>query len=81
MEDEKDLEVEKETDSGGDGEDSDEALVGHMTDYLFDEKSLDWIEKHYGNSMNFMYSYGLKFYDDNDCAEAQSIARVMREPD
>ena len=62
-----------------DGENSEMDWEGHMTDYLFDEKSLDWIEKHYGNSMQFMYSYGLKFYDDNDCVEAQQIARVMVE--
>lgn len=73
MEDEKELEG----DSEDDGKNSEEDLEGHMTDYLFDEKSLDWIGKHFGNSMKFMYSHGLKFYDNDDCVEAQNIARVM----
>jgi hypothetical protein len=50
-----------------------------MADYHFDERSLDWIEKHYGNSRNFMFSHGLKFYDDDDCAEAQAIVRAIME--
>lgn len=62
------------------GEESDEDMEGHMVDYLFDEPSLCWIEKHYGTSMNFMYSYGLKFYDQDDCEEAQVLVKsLMRE--
>lgn len=67
---------ENKCDDDGEGE-----LQGHMADYLFDEKSLVWIEKSYGNSMNFMHSFGLKFYNDEDCAEAQSIAHAMKEDD
>lgn len=55
------------------GEESDEDMEGHMVDYLFDERSLCWMKKHYGTSMNFMYSYGLKFYDPNDCQVAQRL--------
>ncbi|KAF2277045.1 uncharacterized protein EI97DRAFT_432658 [Westerdykella ornata] len=64
-------------DRGGDDDDDDDDLEGHMADYHFDAKSLDWIEKHYGNSMNFMFSHGLKFYDDDDCAEAKMIVGLM----
>jgi hypothetical protein len=81
IEDEKELEGDSEDDDDDSKEEDDENsevdLEGHMTDYLFDEKSLGWIEKHFGNSMKFMYSHGLKFYDDDDCVEAQNIARVM----
>lgn len=78
---EDDGEKEIERDLEHDCENSEEYLMGHMVDYLFDEESLEWIEKNYGNSMNFMYSYGLKFYDNNDCREAQNIAHVMAKPD
>ncbi|KAF2803710.1 uncharacterized protein BDZ99DRAFT_511861 [Mytilinidion resinicola] len=54
-------------------EKSDEDMEGHVVDYLFDERSLDWIEKHYGTSMNFMYTNGLKFYDQDDCQVAQGL--------
>jgi hypothetical protein len=54
---------------------------GHMADYHFDHKTLDWIDEHYGNSMNFMMSMGLKFYDDEDCEEAKAIAETMMRPD
>lgn len=45
-------------DSEDDSEESKEDLDGHMTDYLFNEKSLNWIEKHFSNSMKFIYSHG-----------------------
>lgn len=59
--------------------DSEDDLEGHMADYHFDEKSLEWIEKHYGNSMNFMICHGLKFYNDEDCDEAKAIVRAWME--
>jgi hypothetical protein len=58
-----------------DGEESDEDMEGNMVDYLFNEQSLRWIKKNYGTSMNFMYSYGLKFYDSDDCQVAQGIIK------
>jgi len=45
----------------------------HMVDYLFDERSLRWMKKHYGTSMSFMYSYGLRIYDQDDCQVAQAM--------
>jgi len=62
------------------GEESDDDIEGNMADYLFDERSLCWIKKYYDTSMGFMYSYGLKFYDLDDCKLAQKIMEdVMRE--
>jgi hypothetical protein len=37
------------------------------------------MNKEYGNSINFMFSYGLKFYDDDDCDEAKLILRAIME--
>lgn len=54
---------------------------GHMTDYLFSDEQLDWIKTHYGNSMTFMFSYGLKFYDEEDCDEAVAIVDAMMNDD
>lgn len=53
-------------------------LDGHLADYHFDEKTLNWIGKHFRNSRNFMTSYGLKFYDDDDCKEAVKLAHSMQ---
>jgi hypothetical protein len=50
---------------------------GHMADRHFDHETLDWIEKHFKHSANFMYSCGLKFYDDEDCRQAVKIAKAM----
>ncbi|VUC29824.1 unnamed protein product [Clonostachys rosea] len=38
---------------------------------------LRWIKGDYGSSVNFMLSYGLKFYKDEDCEEAQAIADAL----
>jgi hypothetical protein len=77
-EDESDDQSDEEAEeSDEEAEESEANLEGHLTDYLFDEKTLSWIEAHYGNSMNFLYSHGLKFYDDDDCANAKAIAHRM----
>jgi len=53
---------------------------GHMADYQFSEDELIWIEKNYGNSASFLATYGLKFYDDDDCKEGRQLLRgLMRE--
>lgn len=80
IEDDKDTDTEVTDEYTGSDDDSDD-LDGHMADYHFDEQSLDWIEKHYKNSRNFMFSFGLKFYDDDDCFEAQRIVHAMMEED
>lgn len=61
--------------------DSESDLDGHMADYHFTEPQLDFIKKEYGNSMNFMFSYGLKFYDNDDCEEAKLILKAIMEDD
>ncbi|CAH0038091.1 unnamed protein product [Clonostachys rhizophaga] len=40
-------------------------------------KQLRWIKGDYGSSVNFMLSYGLTFYKDEDCEEAQAIANAL----
>ena len=52
---------------------------GHFTDHHFDHETLDWIEKRWGTSMNFVYSCGLKLYEDNDCEMAVYIVKAMTE--
>ncbi|EGR49887.1 uncharacterized protein TRIREDRAFT_121125 [Trichoderma reesei QM6a] len=47
----------------------------HLADHHFDAQQLDWIEENYRDSATFMYSFGLKFYDDDDCEQAKAIVR------
>lgn len=60
-------------------EDEDEfaQFEGHLADYNFTKPQLEWIEKHYRNSEQFMMSYGLKFYDTEDLEEAKVIVEAM----
>jgi len=51
----------------------------HAADYHFSEKELRWVKKRYGNARNFLVSYGLKFYDDEDCQEGKSILEALME--
>ncbi|PGH10472.1 hypothetical protein AJ80_07515 [Polytolypa hystricis UAMH7299] len=64
-------------DDDEEGEEDEEDLDGHLADYNFTERELNWIEKHYRNSMAFMFSYGLKFYDQEDCNEAKTIIKGL----
>jgi hypothetical protein len=73
--DEKDSDEDDEEDE--DEEDDEQALMGHMTDYLFTEPELEFIEERWGNSMNFMYTHGLKFYKDDDCDWAKATVRAL----
>jgi hypothetical protein len=52
---------------------------GHMAG--FDEEQLRWIEEKYGNSENFMLSFGLKFFEKEDCDEAKTILRAFMADD
>lgn len=54
-----------------DGED--ENPDGHFADYHFNKEELDWIKKHYGDSATFMFSHGLRFYVNKDCAAAKRL--------
>ena len=51
--------------------------TSHAADYHFSEKELKWMKKHYKNATNFLYSYGLKFYDDDDCREGKAILQGL----
>lgn len=78
-----DDEEDEEEDDDQKGEDEDEAEEdssdpdNHLADYHFSEEELNWIKKHYRDSATFMFSYGLKFYDDEDCAEAKRLVRAL----
>jgi hypothetical protein len=56
-------------------------LRGHQADYNFTSRQLDWIAEHYRNSEEFMFSNGLKFYDDEDLEEAKAIVEAMMDED
>jgi hypothetical protein len=49
----------------------------HVADYKFTSDQLDFVEKHHRHSGNFMRSYGLKPWDDDDCDEAVSIVKAL----
>ncbi|OCK81387.1 hypothetical protein K432DRAFT_434185 [Lepidopterella palustris CBS 459.81] len=78
-EDKKDEEDEDKEDEDKEDEDKEDEneLMGHMTDYLFNEAELDFIDQGWKNSMNFMFAYGLKFYDDDDCEEAKQLVKDL----
>ncbi|RII13658.1 hypothetical protein CUC08_Gglean004428 [Alternaria sp. MG1] len=73
---ESDVSEEEDIDDNEDDLDESE-FEGHQADYNFTERQLDWIERNFRNSEQFMYSYGLKFYDDEDLEAAKAIAEVM----
>ncbi|KAK4459477.1 hypothetical protein QBC42DRAFT_274406 [Cladorrhinum samala] len=75
-------------DDDDDGEDEDEPSEkewnpeGHFADHHFSESELEFIEGGWGSSANFMSSFDLKFYNDEDCSEAKAIVRgLMRRDD
>jgi hypothetical protein len=49
--------------------------------HYFSAEQLDWIQKHYRHSGNFLIIHGLKFYDDEDCKEGVAIAKAFMEDD
>ena len=53
----------------------------HLADHHFTEEQLDFIERGYGSSMAFMHSFGLKFYNDEDCEEAKAIVEAFMTDD
>jgi hypothetical protein len=62
-------------------EDDEDKLTGHMTDYLFSEAELEFIDQMWKNSMNFLAAYRLKFYDQDDCDEAKQLVKVLMTQD
>jgi hypothetical protein len=70
-----------ETDNFDDG---DEALgdpASHLADYHFTDEELDFIKAEYGNTLNFMFTFGLKFYKPGDGEEAKAIVRALMSED
>lgn len=57
--------------------DLEEDPSSHFPDYHFSEEELDWIKANFGHPCNFLRSYGLKFYDDDDCREGKAIFQIM----
>ncbi|KAL6404993.1 hypothetical protein AUP68_11833 [Ilyonectria robusta] len=53
----------------------------HLAASLFDEKELTWIESNWGDPHNFMMSYGLRFYKDEDCLEAKRLVQALMHAD
>ncbi|CAN9293372.1 unnamed protein product [Alternaria alternata] len=76
---ESDMSEDEDPDNEDDFDESE--FEGHQADYNFTERQLDWIEKSFGNSEQFMISHGLKFYDDEDLEEAKAIAEAMMKMD
>ena len=57
----------------------DERPEAHFADHYFTDDQLDWIEKHYKCSSDFLATHALKIYDDEDCREGVAIAEEMME--
>ncbi|KAL8915366.1 MAG: hypothetical protein Q9171_000236 [Xanthocarpia ochracea] len=51
--------------------------TSHFADRHFSAQELDWIKKNHGHSANFLLSYGLKFYDDEDCKQGKAIVQAF----
>ena len=61
--------------------DLEENPASHAADYHFSGEQLEWIKRSYGHSLSFLMSYGLKFYDDEDCEEGVAIVRAFMSDD
>lgn len=61
----------------GDEDEQDWDPTGHQADYAFHHAELEFIEKHWGTSENFLASHGLKFYDDEDLEEGRAIVCAL----
>ncbi|CAG7558039.1 unnamed protein product [Fusarium equiseti] len=75
-----------------DDDDSDDSDVGlgysnddrpevQLAESYFDADELKFINKHYGDSLTFMITFGLKFYKAEDCEEARSIVGSLMHPE
>jgi hypothetical protein len=73
--------LESSSDEEDNEEDDEFDFTGHQADYAFTAEQLEWIEKSYRNSEEFMMSFGLKFYRDEDLEEAKAIAQSFMEDD
>ena len=55
--------------------------MSHVADYKFSHEQLEWIKGHFRHSGNFLLSYGLKPFDDDDCSEGRTILEMMMKED
>ncbi|KAL8957924.1 MAG: hypothetical protein Q9193_004918 [Seirophora villosa] len=53
----------------------------HVADYHFSKEQLDVIKRCFGHSGNFLRSYCLKPYDDEDCLEGKTIVEALMSAD
>ncbi|KAL8876934.1 MAG: hypothetical protein Q9198_004956 [Flavoplaca austrocitrina] len=79
--DDTEVDSDEEGSQGSFERDLEENPASHAADYHFSEEQLDWIKRSYGHSLNFLMSYGLKFYDDEDCEEGVAIVRAFMSDD
>ncbi|KAJ4006020.1 hypothetical protein NW752_001265 [Fusarium irregulare] len=52
-----------------------------LAESYFDADQVKFIKKHYGDPLTFMITFGLKFYNAEDCEEARSIVGSLMYPD
>ncbi|TKA66867.1 hypothetical protein B0A55_08311 [Friedmanniomyces simplex] len=55
--------------------DLEEDPTSHVADYHFTSAQLDWIERHYQHTGNFLLTYGLKPFDAGDCQEGRVMVQ------
>ncbi|RBR11205.1 uncharacterized protein FIESC28_09089 [Fusarium coffeatum] len=75
--------------AGSDSDDSDSGLDDpneyrpevQLAESYFDADQVKFINKHYGDPLTFMITFGLKFYKADDCQEARSIVESLMYPD
>ncbi|KAF3065653.1 hypothetical protein CFAM422_009504 [Trichoderma lentiforme] len=80
-EDDDEDEEDKETEEDEDDEEEEEDEDDDFADYLFDEKELAWIKKHFQNSETFLSSHDLKFYDEEDWPDAKRLIKILMSDD
>ena len=82
QEDESDVEDEEGADDRSSFErDLEENPESHFADHHFTANQLAWIKKHFEHSSNFLTSYGLKCYNDEDCKEGVAIVKEFMKDD
>lgn len=73
-----DTSITSDSDSVSNSEDDFETdPTSHVADHHFSEVELRVVEMHFGHSGNFLFSYGLRPSNDDDCKEGKQIAAAM----
>ena len=60
-------------------DDIDENPDCHMADHYFNRKELGWIKKHFHHSSQFLHTYGLKPYVDEDVQDGKRLIESIFE--